>query len=757
MRRAARRARPGGAGARREARRRRAGARAGGRRDPGGAGPPRRAGREDRELPNDAGAAAPAARVGAGREGGVHVDGGARSRAFGARQRRSGVHALGGRRRRSGAQSGRGGARARAGGARAGCRRSGGERSDAGPLRAHPPRQGAARAVRAARRILRQLLHGGPDAAPRADPAGRHHRGVRSLRCALVRERMIPARWALTAPADPAATRALAAELHIPEPLAAILVQRGLASPALAKAFLRPDLESLSDPLRWADMGVAVGILTRAVRDARPIVVHGDYDVDGQCAAALLTRVLRAAGATVHPFVPHRLRDGYDFGPAGLAEAQRVGAGVIVTCDCGITAVESVAAARAAGIEVIVTDHHLPGDALPPASAVLDPRRPDCPSEDKDLCGTGVAFKLAQALVRTLRLSENLPLHFLDYVALATVADVVPLTGENRILVRHGLKMLADSRWVGLRALVETAGLGGKPLRAGHVGFILAPRLNAAGRIADAKDGLRLLLTEDPTEAAALARELETLNARRQELDQKILDEAIELADKTLREDDRALVLAADDWHPGVIGIVASRLVERYGRPTFLIAWEKDSEVGRGSGRSIAGFDLHDALHRTAPHLEKYGGHTMAAGLTVRRERYDAFRVAFLEVAGQLLGPDDLAPSQRVDLELPLGLVNGELERLIRHLEPCGAGNPAPVFGVRGARAVGARRVGTNHLRFTLDDESGALPAIAFQWADAIPDQWLAERLDVAFRLERDEWQGRTTLQARVAAMAPSA
>jgi single-stranded-DNA-specific exonuclease len=567
---------------------------------------------------------------------------------------------------------------------------------------------------------------------------------------------MIPARWALTAQADPDATRALAAELRIPEPLAAILVQRGLGAPELAKAFLRPDLERLSDPLIWADMRVAVNLLSRAVRDRRTILVHGDYDVDGQCGAALLTRVLREAGATVHAFVPHRLRDGYDFGPAGLAEAQRVGAGVIVTCDCGITAVDAVAAARAAGMEVIVTDHHLPGDVLPPASAVLDPRRPDCPSEDKDLCGTGVAFKLAQALVRTLGLSENLPLHFLDYVALATVADVVPLTGENRILVRHGLKMLAESRWVGLRALVETAGLAGKPVRAGHVGFILAPRLNAAGRIGDANDGLRLLLTEDPKEAAALARELETLNARRQAIDQQILDEAIELADKTLETDDRALVLAADAWHPGVIGIVASRLVERYGRPTFLIAWDKEGDVGRGSGRSIAGFDLHAALHRVGAHLEKYGGHTMAAGLTIRRERFEEFRVAFLAVARDLLGPDDLAPSQRVDLELPLGLVSSELERLIRHLEPCGPGNPAPVFGVRRARAVGARRVGTNHLRFTLDDGSGALPAIGFRWADLVPDSWLGNPLDVAFRLERDEWQGRATLQARVAALAPS-
>jgi single-stranded-DNA-specific exonuclease len=287
------------------------------------------------------------------------------------------------------------------------------------------------------------------------------------------------------------------------------------------------------------------------------------------------------------------------------------------------------------------------------------------------------------------------------------------------------------------------------------VGFILAPRLNAVGRIGDARDGLRLLLSDDPDEAARLARELETLNARRQELDQRILTEAIELADASFGPDDRALVLAAEDWHPGVIGIVASRLVERFGRPTFLIAW--DGELGRGSGRSIPEFDLHAALHRVGPLLEKYGGHAMAAGLTLRRDRFEEFRVAFLGVAGELLAPEDLAPSQRVDLEIPLALVSDELERLMRHLEPCGPGNPAPVFGVRQARAVGARRVGEHHLRFTLDDGSAALPAIGFRWADLVPDAWLAEPLDVAFRLERDEWQGRVTLQARVAAIAPSA
>jgi len=301
---------------------------------------------------------------------------------------------------------------------------------------------------------------------------------------------------------------------------------------------------------------------------------------------------------------------------------------------------------------------------------------------------------------------------------------------------------------------VEAAGLAGQPIRAGQVGFILAPRLNAAGRIGDANDGLRLLLSDDPAEAGALARQLETLNARRQEMDQRILEDAVDLAGKVLRPEDCALVLAADDWHPGVIGIVASRLVERYGRPTFLIGWEGD--VGRGSGRSIAGFDLHDALHRVGAALERYGGHTMAAGLTIRRERFDEFKAGFLAVAAERLGPEDLVPAQRVDLELPLGSVSDDLERLIRYLEPCGAGNPAPVFGVRGARAVDARRVGVNHLKFTLDDGSGALPAIGFRWADLVPDAWLASTVDVAFRLERDEWQGRVRLQARVASITPS-
>jgi single-stranded-DNA-specific exonuclease len=560
-------------------------------------------------------------------------------------------------------------------------------------------------------------------------------------------------RWVVAPRPDGAEVARLAAQLGIPSALAALLVQRGQGDEASARGFLRPSVTELSNPHSLAGMAEAVEAIAATVRAGGTILVHGDYDVDGQCATALLTRALRAAGADVVGFVPHRLRDGYDFGPAGLAAAQKLGASLVVTCDCGITAVDTVRAARAAGIGVVVTDHHLPGPELPPALAVVDPQRADDTSDALALCGTGLAFKLVQALVPALGLPPNLPYHLLDLVALATVADVVPLVGENRILVRHGLRLLADSRWPGLRALIEASGLGGRELRAGHMGYILGPRLNAVGRIGDAADGLRLLLTDDPAEATEVARRLEGLNVERQALDHRILEEALAQVEQAGDpERDAGLVLAGDGWHPGVVGIVASRVVERYGRPAFLIAF--DGDIGKGSGRSISRFDLHSALLACGDLLERYGGHQMAAGLTIRRDRLEEFRERFAEIAREALGPDDLGPEQRVDLELGLHETNRELERMCRHLEPCGAGNASPVFGVRGVRFIGRSRVGNGHLKGTLDDGSTRLAAIGFQWADRVP--WLGEGLvDAAFKLESNEWNGHSTLQARLCALSP--
>ncbi len=560
-------------------------------------------------------------------------------------------------------------------------------------------------------------------------------------------------RWAVAPQPDRAEVEAFAAALRVPPALAALLIQRGHGTEEAARSYLRPRLADLSDPSRLAGMAEAVEVIARSVRAGERIMVHGDYDVDGQCSSALLTRALRVAGADVVPFLPHRLRDGYDFGPAGLAAAKAAGAALIITCDCGITAMETVRSAGEAGIGVIVTDHHLPGAELPAALAVVDPQRADDTSGANDLCGTGIAFKLVQALVPALGLPANLAFHLLDLVALATVADVVPLQGENRILVRHGLKLLADSRWVGVRALVEATGLTGKEVVARHLGFVLGPRLNAAGRVADATDGLRLLLSDDPVESAELAKRLEGLNIERQALDQRILDEALEQVERTGDpERDASFVLAGEGWHPGVVGIVASRVVERYGRPTFLIAF--DGEIGKGSGRSTSRFDLHAALLSCGDLLERYGGHRMAAGLTIQRDRLEAFRDRFGDIARETLAPADLGPEQRVDLEVGLHEVTRDLERLCRYLEPCGQGNSSPVFGVRGVRWTDRSIVGSGHLKGVLDDGNCRVSVIGFQWADRVP--WLGDDLvDAAFRIECNEWNGTSTLQARLCALTP--
>lgn len=551
---------------------------------------------------------------------------------------------------------------------------------------------------------------------------------------------------------DPDQVRGLAREIKLPEPLAALLLQRGFGNPDEAKRFLRPRLDQLADPLRLAGMGPAVELIVTAVKAGRTIMVHGDYDVDGQCGTAMLTRVLRMAGAKVTPFLPHRLRDGYDFGPAGFTAAVEAGASLIITVDCGITANETVQAARAAGMQVIVTDHHLPGPTPPPADVIINPQQAHDTSGLHMLCGTGVAFKLVQALVPALGLPANLAFHFLDLAALPTVADLVPLVGENRIIVKHGLKLMAASHWPGLISLLRVTGLYGKEIRANNLGFLLGPRLNAAGRVGDAADGLKLLLTDDPSEADRLAGKLEMLNTERQALDQAILNQALELVEQTDLDHTAGLVLAGEGWHPGVVGIVASRVVERYGRPTFIVAF--DGDIGKGSGRSISKFDLHAALHECGDLLERFGGHHMAAGLTIVRPKLEEFRERFTQVAAAELKPEDLGPEQRVDLVVTLDELSMELEKLCRYLEPCGMGNPGPVFGVRGVRFGDRRIVGNGHLKGMLLRDGSACAAIGFDWADRVP--WLGDGpVDVAFRLECNEYQGYESLQARVVGLSP--
>ena len=549
---------------------------------------------------------------------------------------------------------------------------------------------------------------------------------------------------------DSRAVAALADELHLPETVCRLLCLRGYGAADAAKQFLRPRLDQLHDPLLMRGLDRAVERLTRAVRTGETVLVHGDYDVDGICATTLLVRTLRGVGGNAVPFIPRRLSDGYDLTAAGVRAAIDAKAAVVVTCDCGTSARNAVADLCAAGIDVIITDHHLPGGPLPECLAVLNPRQSECGYPDRDLAAVGVAFKLAIALVRALGASENPVLRMLDLVALATVADIAPLRGENRILVRYGLRMMRASDNVGLRALIRAAGLEGRALTAGRVGYILAPRLNAVGRLAHALVGVELLMTESEHEANRIARELEELNRRRQDIDRATLARATALVDALDLDATYGIVLAEEGWHPGVIGIVASRLVEQYARPTVLIAL--DAGEGKGSGRSIGAFDLHAGLAECRHLLTRFGGHRAAAGVTIARERVAEFAQRFNAVARERLSADDLVPEVRVDLELSLADASADLEILFRHFEPFGLGNASPVLLARGVRLAGAPHVvGQDGLKLRLFADGAELEAIGWGMASRAATLDSSVPLDVAFRLERDEWHGQSRLQARIA------
>ena len=563
------------------------------------------------------------------------------------------------------------------------------------------------------------------------------------------------ARWISSVPAAGEGVRGLMQALLLPEPVCRLLVARGYADVDAAKRFLRPRLEHLSAPDTLRDLPRAVERIADAVRAQETIFVHGDYDVDGMSSTALIVRVLRGLGAEhVVPFVPNRLTDGYDLGSAGVEAAQRAGATLVVTCDCGTSAREAVATLNASGIDVIITDHHLPGHALPASYAICNPRHPECTSADKDLAAVGVAYKIALALCEAFHVSPALAHRQLDLVALATIADVAPLRGENRVMVRYGLKLLADTTHPGLRALIRSSGLEGKPLTAGRVGFVLAPRLNAAGRIADAKLGLKLLLAEREDEANVIARELEELNRARQELDRAVLDDAMRQVDAPGMGDRYAFVLSREGWHAGVIGIVASRIVEQTARPAVLVAVQDG--IGKGSGRSISAFDLHGALGDCAIHFQRFGGHRAAAGLTMDAAQLPAFAERFDAVARARLTPEDLVPELRVDLEVPIDSVGEELEALVRHFEPFGIGNPSPMFRTTGVHLAAApRKVGGDGLKLSIDASRGALEAIGWGMAALAPTLDVSRPVDLAYRLDRDEYRGVSRLQLRVAGVRP--
>jgi single-stranded-DNA-specific exonuclease len=549
-------------------------------------------------------------------------------------------------------------------------------------------------------------------------------------------------RWLIPAP-DLSRVESLAEALRIGAPAAAILVNRGLADPACARRFLAPSLEELHDPFALRDMALALDRLSKAIRDGERILIYGDYDVDGAASVVILTKAIELAGGAATWHVPHRLRDGYGMRPEVVERAAAERVRLIVSVDTGIRAAAVVERANALGIDVIVTDHHLPESDLPPALAVLNPNRPDCAYPHKDLCGAGVAFKLAQALTGSLpwpiekqrRVAES----FLKMVAIATVADVVPLTGENRIMVKHGLEGLADVRNPGLRALLDAAGFPKTRVpSARQVAFQIAPRLNAAGRMDTAYAVIELFLTADPSRARELAGQLQEHNSERQQVEAAIRENCER---QPVDQSAAALVYYAENWHRGVLGIVASRLVERLHRPVFVLGRNPEDGLAQGSGRSIPAFHLLQALEAMPDLFVRFGGHRHAAGVTLEAGRVEEFRQRLHEYAAAHLLPEDLQPQLAVDAVLEFREINERSVRELLALAPFGHGNPVPVLAALDVEVAGPPAPwNENHLRVLLRQNGRTLALKAWNFAHRAAELPAGMRVDAAFSVEEDSF-----------------
>ena len=548
---------------------------------------------------------------------------------------------------------------------------------------------------------------------------------------------------------------ALSAELGVHPVIARLLCLRGLADPDQARRFLHPDLAHLHDPFGLADMDRAVERLERAVAGRERIAIHGDYDVDGITSTVILRRALELLGGDVVHFIPERLRDGYGLQPAAIDRLHGEGVSLVVSVDCGIRSSEAAARARELGLDLIVTDHHEPEGTLPDALAVINPKRRDCTYPDKHLAGVGVALKLVQALCARAGKDRWLPA-FVKIAAIGTLADVVPLVGENRVIARLGLASLsAGPHTIGLRSLLDASGLSGKTIDSYHVAFILAPRVNAAGRMSTPDIATRLLLATGDAmgdEARALAQQLNDENLRRQEEEADLVAQAR----KAIETDPavgahNVLVVGGEGWHRGVIGIAASKLVDTYHKPAIVLSVEGD--VAHGSCRSIPDFDMLAALEQCADVFVRFGGHRQAAGLTMEAARVPEFRARINAHADAVLEPDQLRPRLRIDGPLTLRSITHDLMRDLDAMEPFGMANPRPVFHASGVEIVdGPRTLKERHLKMTFSQEGRRFRAIA--WRAAERADFLTRNragVNLAFSLERNEFQGETYLELNVA------
>ncbi len=557
-------------------------------------------------------------------------------------------------------------------------------------------------------------------------------------------------RWTLKPKPNSKVVRHLSEALGVDPTIAVLLANRGIETFEAAKEFFRPSLEDLHDPFLMKDMDKAVSRIEKAVAEEEHILIYGDYDVDGTTSVALLTSYLRSNYPKVSNYIPDRYTEGYGVSFQGIDYAEDNDISLIIALDCGVKAVDKVAYASEKGIDFIICDHHRPGNQLPKAIAVLDPKREDCSYPYKELCGCGVGFKLIQALGGKRNESIETLLPYLDLVATAIAADIVPITGENRVLAYYGLQVINATPRIGIQALLQQ--VKKTELTISDVVFIIAPRINAAGRMEHGNRAVALLTEEDPSRAEAFASEIEAYNASRKDADRSITAEALEQIVQNQETDMHTTVVFDPSWHKGVIGIVASRLIETYYRPTLVFT--KSGDKLAASARSVRGFDVYEALTQCEEHIEQYGGHTYAAGLTMDSSNYEAFKQAFEAVVAETMDPKFRTPELLIEAEISLANITPKFYRILKQFAPFGPGNRTPVFMSSGVRDTGSGRcVGEDksHLRLVMQQHgSPTFVGIGFSMSDKEAIACGGDLFQAAYVIDENHWQGNTQLQLRL-------
>ncbi len=561
-------------------------------------------------------------------------------------------------------------------------------------------------------------------------------------------------RWNILS-ANLAEVASLQASLKINATLCTILAQRGINNYDKAKEYFRPSLEHLHSPWLMKDMQRAVDRILQAFDKQEQILVYGDYDVDGTTSVASMFQFLKSLHEPVDFYIPHRYKEGYGISKIGIDYAKENGFTLIVSLDCGIKSAELIAYAKSIGIDFIVCDHHLPDEIIPAAAAILNPKQKDCNYPYKELCGCGVGFKLMTALTERLHLNNEAYLQYIDLVAIAIAADIVPVTGENRTLAFFGIQKVNTKPSVGIEALLNLS-KAKAPMSLTSLVFVIAPRINAAGRMDDAKKAVQLFIEKDPTEAISFANILHSDNTDRREADSNITIEAMEmLAADPNNKNRKSTVLYNQNWHKGVVGIVASRLIETFYRPTIILT--KSGDYAAGSARSVSGFNLYEAIHACRKYLLGYGGHFAAAGMTLSIDQVEAFSQAFEEEVARTILPDQLVPEIVINTEISFKEINTSLYNIIKQMEPFGPDNMRPVFMARNVKDAGFSKVVKDlHLRVVLKQDDIIFSGIGFNMANKFCLLENGKPIDIVFAIDENEWQGNTSLQLKIIDLLPA-